>query len=181
MAAVATPKGEAQVRAALVAAATDLFAERGPANVTVREVASRAGVNHGLVHYYFGSKPALLAAVLDAGAHEVAQEMERADGIALLAQADSAVVRHTRILAHVILDAGDPARLQHDFPTQRRLVEAFRTRGLSARDARVRAAQVSAFVLGWHLFGEFLVSAAGVGSRQDRGAVVRDGVTRLLS
>src|SRR5262245_40283565 len=110
------PTGEEQVRAALVDAATELFEASGPAHGSVRQVAQRAGVNHGLVHYYFGSKDALLAAVLDECAAAVADEFARGDGVTLLTQGDSAVARHTRILAQAILGAEDPAALQHDFP-----------------------------------------------------------------
>lgn len=45
--------GDAQQR--LVAAATEVIAERGWLGVTTRLVATRAGLNPGLVHYHFGS------------------------------------------------------------------------------------------------------------------------------
>jgi AcrR family transcriptional regulator len=175
------PNGEEEVRAALVDAATELFAEHGPAGVSVRQIATRAGVNHGLVHYYFGAKDDLLAAVLDRCAAAAADAFARGDDVALLLDRESAVARHARILAHVVLAAGDPAAMQHEFPTQRRLVDWFRTRGVPVRDARVRAAQVSALVLGWHLFGDFLTTAAGVDRPGDRRRVAREGVERLLS
>jgi AcrR family transcriptional regulator len=41
--------------AALLDAAEALLVEVGYAAITVRKLADRAGVNHGLVHYYFGS------------------------------------------------------------------------------------------------------------------------------
>ena len=40
---------------ALLDAAESLLVEVGYAGITVRRLAERAGVNHGLVHYYFGS------------------------------------------------------------------------------------------------------------------------------
>jgi AcrR family transcriptional regulator len=40
---------------ALLDAAEALLVELGYAAITVRKLADRAGVNHGLVHYYFGS------------------------------------------------------------------------------------------------------------------------------
>ena len=40
---------------ALLDAAESLLVEVGHAAITVRKLADRAGVNHGLVHYYFGS------------------------------------------------------------------------------------------------------------------------------
>ncbi len=45
--------------------AQELFAKHGPAAVTVRQVAEKAGVTHALVHKYFGSKDDLIKAVID--------------------------------------------------------------------------------------------------------------------
>jgi AcrR family transcriptional regulator len=50
---------------ALLDAAERLLVEVGHAGVTTRAVAGEAGVNHGLVHYYFGSVENLLARVLE--------------------------------------------------------------------------------------------------------------------
>ena len=47
--------GREQAVNALLDAAESLLVERGYAFVTTRRLAERAGVNHGLVHYYFGS------------------------------------------------------------------------------------------------------------------------------
>jgi len=65
-------RGRTEVRNALLDAAAALFAARGVAAVSVRDVAAHAGVNHGLVHRHFGSKHALFTAVLDRGAREIA-------------------------------------------------------------------------------------------------------------
>lgn len=43
----------------------DLFGERGYDNVTTRELADNAGVNLGLIAYYFGDKSGLRTAMLD--------------------------------------------------------------------------------------------------------------------
>ena len=48
----------------LVTAAADLLGEIGPRSLSVRTIAERAGVNHGLVHHYFGGKEALLKAAM---------------------------------------------------------------------------------------------------------------------
>lgn len=52
-------------RAALIAAATTVLGEHGYAGTSMRAVAERAEVQLSLVHYHFGSKRGLLAAVLD--------------------------------------------------------------------------------------------------------------------
>jgi AcrR family transcriptional regulator len=47
-------------RTALLDAAERLLIDEGHAGITTRKVAAAAGVNHGLVHYYFGSIEELL-------------------------------------------------------------------------------------------------------------------------
>jgi AcrR family transcriptional regulator len=61
--AATTPRQE--VEAALLDAAERLLIEVGHARITTRRLAQEAGVNHGLVHYYFGSMENLLARVLE--------------------------------------------------------------------------------------------------------------------
>lgn len=53
----------AATRQALLDAAIELFAERGYDRTTVRDIATRAGVNQALLFRYFGSKEALFAVV----------------------------------------------------------------------------------------------------------------------
>jgi AcrR family transcriptional regulator len=50
---------------ALLDAAERLLVEAGAGAITTRRVAEEAGVNHGLVHYYFGSVEQLLVRVLE--------------------------------------------------------------------------------------------------------------------
>ena len=50
---------------ALLDAAERLLVEIGYARITTRRLAEEAGVNHGLVHYYFGSMENVLVRVLE--------------------------------------------------------------------------------------------------------------------
>jgi AcrR family transcriptional regulator len=50
---------------ALLDAAERLLVEVGHAGITTRRLAEAAGVNHGLVHYYFGSVETLLLRTLE--------------------------------------------------------------------------------------------------------------------
>jgi AcrR family transcriptional regulator len=58
-------KGRAEATAALLDAAERMLVTDGYARITTRRVAAEAGVNHGLVHYYFGSMEELLLQVLE--------------------------------------------------------------------------------------------------------------------
>ena len=50
---------------ALLDAAERLLAGVGYAGITTRRLAEEAGINHGLVHYYFGSNENLLVRALE--------------------------------------------------------------------------------------------------------------------
>ncbi len=56
---------EIDCRTNLIVSATPLFAGKGFNGVSVRELASAAGVNLSMISYYFGSKEGLYAAVLN--------------------------------------------------------------------------------------------------------------------
>src|SRR6478609_3166594 len=65
-AAAAAPSAARQkAREALLDAAQRLLIELGYAQLTTRELAAAAGVNQGLVHYYFGSLEEVLFQALE--------------------------------------------------------------------------------------------------------------------
>jgi len=67
-----------QVRARLAMAARELFARKGFAAVSVREVAGHAGVTPAMVNYYFRGKHGLFRAVLEDVLEEALAGMEAA-------------------------------------------------------------------------------------------------------
>ncbi len=158
------PRGRDEVVPALVDAAAVLFAERGPEAVSVREIAAAAGVNHGLVHRHFGSKRALLGAVLDRLAARLAGDVERqSTDVVTSVEPGTDLDLYWRVLARAILDGEDPRALQTDFPAVRQIIERGRREfGWGEREARIAAAQGVALKLGWRLFEPFLLPAAGL-------------------
>jgi AcrR family transcriptional regulator len=66
---VGVPDRRSVAEAELMDAAERLLLDVGAAGVTTRRVAEEAGVNHGLVHYYFDSVENLLARVLERFTH----------------------------------------------------------------------------------------------------------------
>lgn len=67
------PVGREEVVATAIKAASELFAEHNPSQVSVREIARHAGVSHALVHRYLGSKEDIFRAVV-ASEEQHAQE-----------------------------------------------------------------------------------------------------------
>lgn len=57
--------GRAAAEKALLDAAERLLVVSGHARITTRRLAEEAGVNHGLVHYYFGSNENLMVRALE--------------------------------------------------------------------------------------------------------------------
>jgi TetR/AcrR family transcriptional regulator len=54
-----------EVRARIIARAEEVFAERGYAGATTREIAERAGIGKRMLFYYFPTKDAVYRAVLE--------------------------------------------------------------------------------------------------------------------
>jgi TetR/AcrR family transcriptional regulator, repressor for neighboring sulfatase len=149
----------AATEAALIEAATQLFDRRNPGSVSVREIARLAGVNHGLVHHYFGSKQALVQAVLDDLSSKARTSL--AAGTAM--DQDSPVLTYTRILGRVMLEESDLTPLPASHPILVQLASLARdVGGLDERSARIRAAQGAALAMGWLLFEPLLVESSGL-------------------
>jgi AcrR family transcriptional regulator len=160
------------VREALVRAGIERFAARGPAAVSVREVAAAAGVNHALVFRHFGSKEGLVRAVFEELFRQV---LELAPAVAAAGddplteglRAVSAKRELWRLLAYAALEGGD--RVLEDIPTpflagaQKGLEQRQRAGEIDARlDARVLMACGIALALGWAVFQRMLLRVAGL-------------------
>jgi AcrR family transcriptional regulator len=66
----------ADTREKILEAALELFRERGFAESTMREIASRAGVATGLAYYYFASKDAIVLAFYQRAKDNLAPQFE---------------------------------------------------------------------------------------------------------
>lgn len=154
---------EAEGRAALLTAATEIVTETGSPNITVREVAARAGINHGLVHRYFGTKDTLITAVIDEISHTLATELAQNGGGAAAVHGD-ATGTLAQLIGHAMIAGSDDVGDEHrahpvaDLIVRRLQQEA----DMSEHDARVAAAQIIALTLGWRLNERFLVTACGL-------------------
>src|SRR3954466_8422180 len=62
---------------ALLDAAERLLVDVGYAGITTRRLAEEAGVNHGLVHYYFGSNENLLVHMLERFTRRLIERQEQ--------------------------------------------------------------------------------------------------------
>src|SRR5207302_83583 len=103
------PRGRAEIIDAVVEVATELFANRGPSAVSLRDVAGAAGVTLSQIYRHIGNKEALLGAVLAADVAVRAEpapmtgDIDLADFLRALFRLDDPQIR-TRLQARIILD-----------------------------------------------------------------------------
>src|SRR5215467_5353629 len=74
----ARPYHHGDLRAALLRAAVEAIGQAGPAAMSLREVARRAGVSHAAAAYHFGDKAGLLTAVAAQGYRMLTEELRNA-------------------------------------------------------------------------------------------------------
>jgi AcrR family transcriptional regulator len=146
------PLGREAVMAALIDATTELIVEQGVA-ISVREIAQRAGVNHGLVHTYFGSKDALLDATFRAINERAAAELDDTG----FPPADLAFRRNgelAKATARALLDIdGDPFPTHPVLPSWRRALAATNP-DADDHELDERVLVATTFALGWSMFAQ---------------------------
>ena len=115
-------------RQRLLAAASELFAERGFHGTKARDIAVRAGVNLAAANYHFGSKKELYLAVLRAQFAEVRALLRRRGAtksprqLSRLSRVDTEALLRARVQAMLDLLIGPPPSL-HSTLMQREMAE----------------------------------------------------------
>ena len=168
-----------RVRSAVLSHAADLFAERGPAATSLRDIADRSGVNAGLIFRHIGTKEAVVASVLD----YLAEDLRFArDSGAERDAVDARVERSWKVIARALLDGFDVGQLQHRFPNIEQMLAAAHEHHGDEHAARVATADALALQLGWRLFGPFLRAATGLDDEepQPRSEPPTDSITARL-
>jgi AcrR family transcriptional regulator len=142
-------------RAAILAAARELFAARGLRGTTTRAIAKRVGVDVALLRYFFVSKLELFAAAIDVPAlaeplHRLlAQGGDRPGEQAARLHLEELFEQHEEAITAMLRAAlGDPASV----PALRQVIEEGIVRGaaraLPGPDARLRTELAGAWIVG---------------------------------
>ncbi len=156
---VARTDAASRIRPVVLAHAADLFAERGPAATSLRDIAERSKVNAGLIFRHIGNKEAVVASVLEYLAADLASAQDAGSPReVVVARAE----RSWTVIARALLDGYDVGRLQNRFPNIEQLVAAARRQYDDENAARLATADALAMQLGWHVFGSFLRVATGL-------------------
>ena len=156
-------------RAKLLAAAVGLFAEHGPASVSIRDVARHAGVNHGLVHRHFGSKDDLLAEAIEVGSFSLQPGAFAPEGFDIdrVVHAMHHGSPSPKTIARVIVDDIAIGTVRPRYPVLERLLTFARGLPPEARppelaDPRLAAAAAVSLVVGSAISGGTLRVAFGL-------------------
>ncbi len=148
-------RGPEAVQARLLDAVRDLLADRSPTEVTAKEIAATAGVNHGQIHHYFGSKEALIASAVRREAGRFVQVgMEGGQRFPVPFDPEERPPLW-RTLGHLAMTGAWPGSDPSSSPVITEMVRALsRTLGLASSDPAVHAqvAAVHSMRLGWGLF-----------------------------
>lgn len=166
------PFGRDATTVALLNAADTLFGEKGPNAVTIREIAALANVNHALVHRHFGSKEALLDALIEkhlqASKNIIASASSPNDSIKSLLNYLATQPSFSRTFAHLILDKRPLEDFVRKAGGTSALALLLEQANIESSEARATAAILVAFMLGWTLFKDLTSYAASSQESDDQ-------------
>lgn len=163
---------------ALMDATIALLARKSPAALTVRDIAAEAGVNHGLVHHYFGSKGELVRAAALRASRVLFEGQPAALRLGWTLRFFRERPELVRILARLVLDADEDLLPLLAPPGERlrgwlgQLDDRFGAVGL---DPRMLNGLGAAALMGWFLFKPLLEAALDVPASAD------DDLARLVA
>lgn len=105
---------EEDTRERILAAALDAFSERGFDGATTRDIAARAGVNLGLLQYYFAGKENLWRAAVDRAFEEIRERLGPVLDDPSVPDEDVRTRRLVRAWVRFVASRPEFVRLMHD-------------------------------------------------------------------
>ena len=142
-----TYKGRKNVEKKLINSAAELVGSIGPNQLSIRDIADHAGVNHAQIHHYFGGKQGLLEATYKQLAFEHMEQLERRnvnpDNLGEEALSDITDNYFKAIIRAVLDDKMDLVRIQIDAGysmSRKTLAELTKLSGLKKPTAEIKAA-----------------------------------------
>ena len=155
------PRGREEIKDAVLDAAERLFAQSGPAAVSLRDIATEAGVTYSLISRHFGTRDDLLEAILVRYAE---RWKGRADSHVDFNDAlkdllgDSPESAYMRLLAWSLL-TGEGATAHGAVSLLDQIVPLAVAEADNARGATARTATALSLIFGWKFFAPFIVEA----------------------
>jgi len=173
-AAYKVPRGGEAIKEAILRATEKLLSKHSPTEISLRQIARAANVNHSLIHRYFGTKENVVLAVHDRIISKLGEQfsaIESLDGnIGRLFKINEQNPSRRILLARAMLDGADPSLIRHHFPTVHQLIDLLKKKksesaGSSEYDTETLAAFFVGAVMGWFLYEPFLLAATGLDAK----------------
>lgn len=105
-----SPKDNQEIRGArreeILRAASQVFSEKGFARTKISDIATAAGLSHGLVYHYFPSKEAVFEAIVDMMIAKINADMEMGTDLPPFDRLSAAIDRSRERTCHAGVDAG---------------------------------------------------------------------------
>ena len=140
-------KGRKNVERKLIRSAAELVGSIGPNQLSIRDIADHAGVNHAQIHHYFGGKQGLLESTYKQLAFEHMEQLERRnvnpDNLGEEPLSDITDNYFRAIIRAVLDDKMDLVRIQVDAGysmSRKTLTELTKLSGLKKPTAEIKAA-----------------------------------------
>ena len=165
------PTGRDEVVASTIQAAIELFSNRNPSQVSVREIAAIAGVSHALVHRYMGSKQEIFAAALATARQEAADYWMQEHGLSKTAgtfDSDLPPGRYVRMVVRASLDGVEISAADMKLPHSDKMLELLVSTPFPPSDAgspfdvRILLSAVTAMAAGMAVAEPFFLAQSGL-------------------
>jgi TetR/AcrR family transcriptional regulator, repressor for neighboring sulfatase len=165
------PYGREAIKEAILDAAEEILAKHNPDEVSVRQIAKAAKINHSLVHRHFGTKENVIVAVHERIIERMALSISGAEqlegNMALIFKTSKDNHSRRILLTRAMLNGINPHLIQNHFPVMHRLLNLVKKQKAdlenpSKYDAEVLTAFFTAAVMGWFLYEPFLLASTGL-------------------
>ena len=169
-----SPRGREEIKEAILQATEELLARHSPTEISLRQIAKSANLNHSLIHRYFGTKENVILAVHDRIISKLGAQFSAIDSldgnVEKLFKINEENPSRRVLLARAMLDGADPHLIRHHFPTIHQLIELIKkkkseTAKPTEYDPETLAAFLAGAVMGWFLYEPFLLASTGLENR----------------
>ena len=151
---------------AILNAAEDLLSSEGIEQVTLRQIAEKAGVQHGLITRHFGTKQELLREVIERGVRDALTEVRSQegalDGAMALMRYFEAHPAPIRVTAQASINGLNPKVAMSRFPNVAEMLRRLEDEGRDLEEAKVIAALCNAFTMGVVLLRPWMLASTAI-------------------
>lgn len=160
------PRPREEVMEAILNAAEDLLSSEGIEQVTLRQIAEKAGVQHGLITRHFGTKQELLREVIERGVRDALTEVRSQegalDGAMALMRYFEAHPAPIRVTAQASINGLNPKVAMSRFPNVAEMLRRLEDEGRDLEEAKVIAALCNAFTMGVVLLRPWMLASTAI-------------------